>query len=185
MDRLWFFTWRTYGTWLPGEEGFVGAYESITGERRSENVPGRPAGPSIPVLTAYVKTILKQAPVYLEEVHAKELLRQMFETANIRGWRIDAVAILATHVHVVFGVPGDPKPSGMLRDWKSYGSRALNREFGRQEWWADRGSKRALDTESSWIGAICYVRDQDGAWIIWLSDEARAVSQGYGRSAIG
>jgi hypothetical protein len=30
VDRYRFFTWRTYGTWLPGENGFVGYYRTVT-----------------------------------------------------------------------------------------------------------------------------------------------------------
>ena len=40
MDRYWFYTWQTYGTWLPGEDGFVGYYHSQHGRRVIDNVPG-------------------------------------------------------------------------------------------------------------------------------------------------
>ena len=38
---------------------------------------------------------------------------------------------MADHVHLVVGVPGDPDPHAMLRDFKAYGSRALSAGFGR------------------------------------------------------
>ena len=115
-------------------------------------------------------------PVLLTAEQAAGLLAQFQETAAYRNWTIDAVAVMATHIHIVFGVPGDPDPSGMLRDWKSYGSRALNRIGPRRasgRWWGDRGSKRPLKTDQQRRAAIAYVRDQENPLLIWLSDEAK------------
>ena len=43
IARIWFVTWTTYGTWLPGDErGFVSPkFAGDTPERRN-NEPGRP-----------------------------------------------------------------------------------------------------------------------------------------------
>jgi REP element-mobilizing transposase RayT len=65
--------------------------------------------------------------VLLNRKQAESLLAQFHETALYRNWVIDALAVMVNHIHIVFGVTGDPDPSGMLRDWKSYASRALNR----------------------------------------------------------
>jgi len=175
MDRYWFFTWRTYGTWLPGDHGFVGYYRALTGDKVSDNeVDGDFAEP-IPALAAYAARLLKSEPVSLTLEHARILLPQFHETAQVRGWQIDAVAILTTHVHIVFGVPGDPDPSKMLGDWKSYGSRSLNRSLGKRpgEWWADNGSKRPLKTDFRRWAANRYVRDQENPLLVWLSNEAQ------------
>jgi REP element-mobilizing transposase RayT len=51
--------------------------------------------------------------------HAEALLTQFQETARIRGWELRAVAIMFNHFHIVVGVPGDPKPSKILGDFKS------------------------------------------------------------------
>lgn len=115
-------------------------------------------------------------PVLLIQRQADALLAQFHETASYRHWVIDAVAVMANHVHIVFGVTGDPDPSAMLRDWKSYASRALNRvgplpPCGR--WWADQGSKRAIKTDERRLAAIEYVRDQEAPLVVWLSAEAR------------
>src|SRR4051794_1993260 len=147
MDRYWFFTWRTYGTWLPGEDGFVGYYYSHYGRRVIDNQSGEPPTEAIPALERYARSTTAGEPVRLAHSQAEVLLRQFHETAAVRGWVIDVAAILANHVHLVYGVPGDPDPSDMLRDWKSYASRALNRTGARPggpRWWADRGSKRRL-----------------------------------------
>ena len=130
---------------------------------------------AMPALAAYAARLLKSDPVLLTLEHAHILLPQFHETAQVRGWQIDAVAILATHVQLVFGVAGDPDPSKMLGDWKSYGSRSLNRRFGKPagEWWADKGSKRPLKTELRRWAANRYVRDQENPLLVWLSSEAQ------------
>lgn len=129
MDRWWFLTWRTYGTWLPGQEGFVGYYRPPVGPRRIDHRVGDAATEAIPALARYARELLVGEPVHLVESEATALLRQFHETARYRGWALDAVAVLSTHVHIVVGVNGDPSPTALLRDFKSYGSRARCR-FG-------------------------------------------------------
>jgi REP element-mobilizing transposase RayT len=200
MDRFWFFTWRTYGTWLPGAGGFVGQYVTPDGRRVSDNTPGTPNTEPIPALERYARSILRKEPVLLTASHAEVLLPQLIAHATFRGWALDAVAIMVNHIHVVFGVPGDPDPDDMLDDWKAYASRPLNRLVGwdgrsipkpgparqarnneqqrggrrtRPLWWERDGSTRALKTPASRVGAICYVRDQVNPLAVWLSDDAR------------
>ena len=175
MDRYWFFTWRTYGTWLPGEDGFVGYYRQFCGGRVIDNEPGGEFAECMPKLTEYARDLLKSEPVMLIVEQANVLLTQFHETAVFRGWQIDAVAILGTHIHLVFGVPNDPDPAKMLGDWKSYGSRVLNRRWNKMAgtWWAVSGSKRPLKTSRRRWAAIRYVRDQENSLLIWLSNEAK------------
>ena len=178
MDRHWFFTRRTYGTWLPGEVGFVGNYTSPDGRRVTDNEFGSPTTEAIPALEAFSRRLLSGEPLLLTATHAGIVFRQFQETARFRGWVIDAVAVIANHVHIVFGVIGDPEPSDMLRDWKSYASRALNRAFGAPHgprWWADGGSKRRIEDDEDRMSRIRYVRDQELPLLIWLSEEATAI----------
>ena len=55
MDRYWFFTWRTYGTWLPGESGFVGQYVNEAGRRVIDNADGQPTAEPMPRLAEYAR----------------------------------------------------------------------------------------------------------------------------------
>jgi hypothetical protein len=126
MDRYWFFTWRTYGTWLPGEDGFVGYYHTSDGRRVSENERGAPKSEPIPALARYARNLLRGEPVGLTLVQAHAVAEQLREHAGFKGRVIDAIAVLVNHVHLVFGTPGDPDPDRMLTDWKAYASRALN-----------------------------------------------------------
>jgi REP element-mobilizing transposase RayT len=178
MDRFWFFTWRTYGTWLPGSTGFVGNYVTTRGERRTDNLPGQPTAEPMPALEQFARNSLRTPPVYLADIHANAVLNQLHETARYRGRQLDAVSILKDHIHLIFGTPGDPDPSEMLEDWKCYASRAMNKLIGwkppapRPKWWAIGGSKRILRTESRRVAAMRYVRDQDMPLVLWLSDRA-------------
>ena len=125
IDRIWFLTWTTYGTWLPGDErGFVSPkFEGDTPERRN-NEPGRSYDEGRPDLRRIAENKLAGDPVRLTRAQAEVVRRQFEETARYRGWQLLAGAIMANHVHLVVGVPGDPDPSALLRDFKSYASRA-------------------------------------------------------------
>jgi REP element-mobilizing transposase RayT len=110
----------------------------------------------------------------LNPSQAAVLLDQLRETAVYRGWRLVAVAVMDNHVHVVVGVPGDPDPATLLRDFKSYGSRALNHHWRRPAsgtWWTESGSRRKLAGEAAVLGAIEYVKQQPNALLIWTPDD--------------
>jgi REP element-mobilizing transposase RayT len=177
MDRYWFLTWRTYGTWLPGDErGFVDPVVDEDGKRVIHNVPGTPLDADNQRLREYSKEIMKGAPVYLTAEHTPALLKQFEETAAYRGWQLVAVAVLVNHVHLIVVVPGDPDPADLLRDFKSYGSRSLNRRWGTPangSWWSESGSRRRLKSEEHLQAAIQYVLQQENPLLIWQADGER------------
>ena len=138
----WLFTWRTYGSWLPGEDGFVGHYRATDGRRTVDHAPGTPATAAQPGLERYARQLLKSPAVALTRPQAEAVVGQLHETARFRGHTLDAVAVLTTHVHLVFTAAGEPDPGRTLADWKSYASRALNKlAGGPRTWWAEDGSK--------------------------------------------
>ena len=175
FDRVWFLTWTTYGTWLPGDErGFVspkfaeGAYEP------RNNIVGDPYDGARPELRRLAQSKLVGDPIKLERDHAILLKDQFEETARYRGWIIVIGAILATHVHLVVGVHGDPDPSELLRDFKSYGSRPLNQRFGKPEsgtWWTEQGSKRKVKDQPHYEAVTAYVANQVNPLVIWCAGQ--------------
>ena len=170
-SSYWLFTWRTYGSWLPGQEGFVGHYRAPSGRRVIDHDHGTPTAADSPGLEGYVRSVMRAAPVVLSPVQADAVLAQLHETARFRGRVVVAVAVLATHVHLVFGAPGLPDSARMLADWKGYASRALSLltpEAVDSVWWAEKGSKRRLLDENSVNRATSYVRDQLHPLTTWV-----------------
>ena len=174
MDRFWFLTWTTYGTWLPGDgRGFVTELRDADWNKYLPNRPHTECPADLPGLKRFAAEALKGEPVWLVAAQADVLRAQFQETAAHRGWLLLAVAIMANHAHLVVGVPGDPDPSGILGDFKEYGSRALNRQFGKRpsgRWWTQSGSKRKLPDERARCGAVAYTRDQNDPLVVWLNE---------------
>jgi REP element-mobilizing transposase RayT len=180
MDRYWLLTWTTYGTWLPGDErGFVSnvANAQRVGERH--NTPGSECDADMPALQQWMQQRLVGGPLRLNRIQAEALLAQFQETARYRGWELLAVAVMANHVHLVVGVKGDPEPADLLRDFKSYGSRALNRQSGKPAsgtWWTESGSRRKLPNSDAVHGAVHYVKEQEYPLIVWIASSASGAS---------
>jgi REP element-mobilizing transposase RayT len=78
------------------------------------------------------------------------------------------------HFHIVVGVNGDPSPSKILGDFKSWGTRKLSAKFGApasETWWTGSGSKRKLKDESARKAAIEYVLyKQPNPLVTWSPD---------------
>ncbi|MDB5335104.1 MAG: hypothetical protein JWN70_723 [Planctomycetaceae bacterium] len=179
VDRYWFLTWTTYGTWLPGDDrGFVGFVSDQTGQLAPHNQFGTaPAAPS-PNLRHSAEQRLKSDPILLTLQKAEALFDQFQETARARGWLLIAVGVMHTHVHLVIGVVGDPDPDKVLRDFKAYGSGRLNKLYGKptsDTWWTRSGSARKLVDESAIEAVVQYIRKQPNPLLIWTRSEGRLV----------
>ena len=166
-DRFWLLTWTTYGTWLAGDErGSV-----VVSTMLRLNLPGTPYLGGRSGLHGYMWQRLTCAPVFLTAPQAGVALSQFRETAGYRRWWLLAVAVMRNHAHVVVGVPGDPEPDTLLRDFKCYASRALNTGWSRPvsgTWWTEGGSRRKLHDVPA---AVQYVRDQEYALVVWIADD--------------
>jgi len=179
-DRFWFLTWTTYGTWLPGDErGFVSPVpddERGGGTRTIHNLPGTPYDAGMPELTEQALANLQCDPIYLSPAQADEIMDQFHETAAHRGWLLLAAAVMRNHVHLVVGVPGDPEPADLLRDFKSYASRRLNRRWEKpasDTWWTTSGSKRKLPCDDAVVAAVHYVKQQPHPLVTWIHRDFR------------
>jgi REP element-mobilizing transposase RayT len=172
-DRHWFLTWHTYGTWLPGNSaGFVSPTRDRDGSQTILNVPGTTPNADQPHLERWSREHLKAEAIRLTRKQAQELAEQLHETAAFRRWTLLAFAIVPNHVHLVVGVVGDPEPTKLLNDFKSYATRRLNSGWTTPEngtWWTESGSKRKLPDENSILGAVRYTVEQEAALVIWTS----------------
>ncbi len=173
MDRFWFLTSTTYGTWLPRDvRGSVTTVRDGSGPRKRHNISGTPYDESMPGLQTSVRMALKEGPIYFTREQGEALLSQFQETAEYRGWLLLAVAIMANHCHILVGVRGDPDPDVILGNFKSYGSRALNRRWGKPicgTWWTEEGSKRKKVGEDAVRDAVQYTREQEHPLVIWVN----------------
>jgi len=178
MDRHWLLTNTCYGNRLPGDRrGFVGrVLDHRPGDpdemrRVVHNIPGTECDEDISGLEEASRDLMKGPPIQLTVSHAEVLLKQLQETARIREWELLAVAVMFDHFHIVVGVLGDPSPSKVLGDFKSWGTRALSKAFGAPDsktWWTERGSKRKLPNEGAIAGAIHYVLyEQPSPLLTW------------------
>jgi REP element-mobilizing transposase RayT len=171
--RYWLLTWTTYGTWLPGEErGFVSPVRASSGDKwKSRNELGTPYSRSMPGLKRASQSRLKCAPIYLDIEKSQVIFKQFQETAEYRGWHLEAVAIMANHVHLVVSLDVDVAPDVLLKDFKSYASRALNSRWDKPAcgtWWAESGSKRKKSNHNAVENAIRYVAKQDRPLLVWI-----------------
>ena len=84
IDRYWFLTWTTYGTWLPGDDrGFVGLGPDETGQLVYRNQFGTP--PALPNerLRQSAERSLKSPPIVLNLAQANALFEQFRFTRGV------------------------------------------------------------------------------------------------------
>lgn len=171
FDRVWFLTWTTYATWLPGDRrGFVSPKFDRTVTEPRNNVLTTEYDREQHELERLARAKVLGDPVYLTSKHAEVAKAQFEETARYRGWTIVAGAVMRNHVHLLVGVSGDPEPATLLRDFKSYASRALNKQFVKPvggTWWTEQGSKRRIHDPRHFERAHRYVHDQHNALLVW------------------
>lgn len=187
MDTLtWLITSTTYGTWLPGDaRGFVGrvwdarpddpATESL---RVKHNVIDTPYDRDIPGLHEKSRALMKGNPVFLSVEQADVVLTQFQETAAHRGWKLHAGSAMANHFHLVVTAPAEVLTDEILRDFKSYASRALNKRCSKPSsgtWWTASGSRRRLPDSHAVVAAIRYVLEQYRPLARWLNPEHGAI----------
>jgi REP element-mobilizing transposase RayT len=177
----WLLTSTFYGQWLPGDPR-----GSVTNVR--DRRPGDPAAPArlehsrpgqdyeeaIPGLQRAAHQQLQGPPVALDLPQAEQLLAQLQETAAHRGWTLVAVSIMFNHMHVVVEAPAQVGKSELLRDFKSYAARRLNRLFGPRAsgtWWTDGGSCRPIRHLPAAVFYVCH--RQPKPLVVWSRDRGR------------
>lgn len=85
-----------------------------------------------------------------------------------------AASIMFNHCHLVVEAPPEVGKFVLLRDFKSYGSRRLNRFFGRRAsgtWWTDGGSGRPIRSLAAAIFYTCH--RQPNPLVVWSLERGR------------
>ena len=184
--RSWLLSNTFYGTWLPGDErGSITSVRDVRLEdapsdfRFEHDIPGTPWEEELLGLHRAAEAQMKGPPIHFDPQKAEIVLAQFQETAEYRGRVLRAVSIMYNHFHLVVQVADDPDPGRMLADFKAYGSRALNKRFGKppsDTWWTNKGSKRKLKDERALAAAIHYVLyKQPNPLVVWLPEIGRIV----------
>ena len=149
-------TFRTYGTWLHGDErGSIDRYNNrYRDPRHSAN----------PVMKDQHAKRLKSKPVKLNGRQRATIRAAIKGVCKHRNWRLIAINIRTNHIHLVVAINA-AKPESAVRDFKAYSTRALR---GRQLWteshspWSEGGSCRYLWKETSVEAACQYVVNGQG-----------------------
>jgi len=107
---------------------------------------------------------MKQSAIALDPAQRGVVDRTVREVCTHRGWRLQALNVRSTHVHVV--VSGAATPERMMNDFKSWGTRRLREQglvSGDATTWTRHGSTRYLWDEDSVHAACDYTLNrQDG-----------------------
>ncbi len=144
----YFITFRTYGTWLPGDpRGTVSRALTPNGTRHR--------GPC-PALEQRSRDLMRAPPVVLEPAERIVVLATIQEVCRYREWLLRAAHVRTNHVHVV--VTAEAEPERIMGDLKAWSTRRVieagHRPAG-THLWVRHGSTRYL-LEPSAIAATCY-----------------------------
>src|SRR5262245_52118981 len=109
----WLLTSTFYGQWLPGDpRGSVANVrdrrpdDAICHVGREHAAIGEEYDGAMPGLQRASAELLKGEPISLDLAQA-QLLDQMLETAQFRGWTLHAVSIMFNHIHAVVEAPSN------------------------------------------------------------------------------
>jgi REP element-mobilizing transposase RayT len=149
-------TFRTYGTWLHGEDrGSV--------DRRNYNRYGQPDMPPNKWVLADEQAKLRNAPVILDHAQREVVESAIREVCEQRRYQLHAVNARSNHVHSV--VTASRKPEHVMNSFKSFATRKLRAAglLGSDiKPWGRHGSTPYLWTEEDLERAIDYVLNGQG-----------------------
>jgi hypothetical protein len=150
LPLVYLLTFRTYGTWLPGDP---------RGWRRHGDGPGAPPRAPAPRLHRATLAQIAWPPLLLSASAAAIVRRSVATTAGTRGWRLHAVQAVSTHVHVVVGAPAEA--TAVVASLKAYAGRDLRAHLGapsERPVWGRGAHWRVLLDDRALAAAIAYVR---------------------------
>ena len=154
MFPVYFLTWTTYGTWLPGD-----GREWVDTSDTSTATPIKPPDPR---REQHARLRMRAQPVVLSERQRDLVEKTIHEVVQHRGWHLAGVNVRTNHVHVVICCP-NVTPERVMSQLKAWAARRLNEDpqgAGLQlppKWWTRHGSTRYLNTEEAVDAAVRYV----------------------------
>jgi REP element-mobilizing transposase RayT len=152
----YFITFRTYGTWLHGDQrGSI--------DRKGHNVPGTPMIQPDSALVRLETSRLKHLPVTLTAAQRKSVDSTIHEVCAHGKWVLHAANVRTQHTHIV--ISSLKSPELVMNSVKSWCTRRM-RENGlwKNEYspWSRHGSTRYLWNEMEIHDACVYVLERQG-----------------------
>ncbi|MFZ1702031.1 MAG: hypothetical protein WBO10_11645 [Pyrinomonadaceae bacterium] len=148
-------TFRTYGTWLAGDErGSIDRFHNTYGSAR--------VSPN-PMLEQQHAKRLKGPPVKLDAQARRSVEAAIREVCAFRNWKLYSLSVRTNHAHTV--VAAVASADRVLNDLKPYATRRMRTEGCWDKAyspWVDKGSTRWLWTEDHIIAACEYVTHGQG-----------------------
>ena len=149
-------TFTCYGCHLPGH-----AKGSI---HRRENAFGTPALTPSHRRVAGNRRRLRQPPYHLSDPTQRKLVMEAIrESCRYRSWGLIAAHVRTNHLHGI--VQASTSPEEVIKTWKGYASRRLNRfhwdDVGRRRW-TRGGSRKYLWYPWEVSAAVRYVIEGQG-----------------------
>ena len=130
-------TFRTYGTWLHGDER--GSVD------KEHNIPGTPYLPPDPIREARERDLMDQPEYNLDAARCDVVLKTNQEDCQHRQWNLLAAHVRSNHAHIV--VQASTNPEKVMTDFKAYASRRLT-EAGFENSERKRWSRQAAPATS-------------------------------------
>ncbi|MBL8183095.1 MAG: transposase [Blastocatellia bacterium] len=151
-----FVTFRTYGTWLPGDDrGTINRHHNKYGTKKIRPVPE---------WVTTNKLRMNREPVALGPRQRATVRKAIKEACRFRGWRILSINVRTNHIHVVVAT-GQRNGSKVVNSFKANGTRMMReRGLWKSEGspWVDKGSTRYLWNGKSVNRACDYVEYGQG-----------------------
>lgn len=152
----YFITFRTYGTWLHGDER--GSTD------RFNNVYGEPFIATNERWREYNARSLRAKPFELNSQGRRIVSDAIREVCDHYQWNLPAVNVRTNHAHAVTMCPIHSSRFA-LRQFKAFSTRRL-KEAGLWPYdnspWADKGSRRMIWNEEGLAAAVDYVKNRQG-----------------------
>lgn len=142
-----FFTWPTYGTWLPGDaRGWIEYHQGWQMPDASRLLEAKAKMAEDACLLTWGERAIVES--------------QIAETCEHRRWLLYGAACRSNHVHVVVGAR-ELKPKKIRSDLKAWCTRKLKQasDPNRENWWAERGSGRYIFEEDRLALVLQYVTE--------------------------
>ena len=150
---VYFITWTTYGTWLPGDvRGWTKRHKGSQLSRIG--------------VASYARSQLMEDPLTLDAAQRCLVDATIRRHCAIRGWYLHTLNVRTNHIHVV--VTAAEYDSQVVMDqfkaWCTRRLQALARQrqddhTTRESWWTEGGSRRNVFTEEDLEAVITYVSE--------------------------